>query len=779
VLRTLAFQIATRLPDYRRLLLDRLLRQDPDGTELARKSPAALFDWLLAEPLRYGIDGGRTEDRYIVVIDALDETIRDGRSELAEILAESIPKLPAWISLLVTSRPELPILRQFAGFQPQTIDAGSSENLDDLRRFTRDWLAARPKGPGEMDPLVEQVVAASAGNFLYLRKLREAVDVGFLPLSDSQALPRGLVGLYERWFRRQFNDAAAYERLVPLLEVLVAAQQAIPEIWLGRIFGWSKREQARMLEALGSLFERRPEGVTPFHKSLRDWLVDEQAAGADFVIDAESGAARLCRRLWEAFRAWAKSGEAAPLDRFCARELSWQVLHTTPAMALELAQADGPWSALWEDLCRVAENLSASFAHEAALAWWRMAVRLAELIGGPARCQQSFALHRAGDILRALGRRAEAKAAYATSLTLARSLMAEDAVNPDWRHTLFAALLRDGNMRMVEGDAAKALDAYAEAHAIVLGLREQEPARVEWQRNLFVSLERLGDARAATGDHSAALTAYREGAAILSAIGGAAHDTGLRRDAAVNASKIGDILMDSGDAETALAYYRSALAISRVLSAEIPGNVTWRRDVYAHLSRIGDALTAGGDLDCALEAFAEGLQAMRDLVAQDPSHIEWRRDLHVALIKRSEVLRTSKDFPGALAAARESLAIARALSVSDPGNGERERDVVVSLMEQGDIYRAQGQRTEAVAAFEEALGIARGLARRDPNRSDRQQDVVLLLWALASLDERPRENWREAAAILAELKMQNRATATQLAWIDIIAAHLAKLPPPA
>jgi hypothetical protein len=100
-------------------------------------------------------------------------------------------------------------------------------------------------------------------------------------------------------------------------------------------------------------------------------------------------------------------------------------------------------------------------------------------------------------------------------------------------------------------------------------------------------------------------------------------------------------------------------------------------------------------------------------------------------------------------------------------------------MEQGDIYRAQGQRAEAIAAFEEALGIARGLARRDPNRSDRQQDVVLLLWALASLDERPRENWSEAAAVLAELKLQNRATAAQLAWIDIIAAHLAKLPPPA
>src|ERR1700693_1066459 len=47
VLRTLAFQIATRLPDYRRLLLHRIERQDPSDTELHRKSPLDLFNWLL------------------------------------------------------------------------------------------------------------------------------------------------------------------------------------------------------------------------------------------------------------------------------------------------------------------------------------------------------------------------------------------------------------------------------------------------------------------------------------------------------------------------------------------------------------------------------------------------------------------------------------------------------------------------------------------------------------------------------------------------------------
>jgi hypothetical protein len=114
VIRTLAFQIASLLPDYRRLLLDRLERHDPDGSSLRNQGAADLFHSLLIEPLTLGIDGGRRENRYLVIVDALDEIIRDGRSELAEILAEYAPKLPKWIALVVTSRPEDPILRQFS-----------------------------------------------------------------------------------------------------------------------------------------------------------------------------------------------------------------------------------------------------------------------------------------------------------------------------------------------------------------------------------------------------------------------------------------------------------------------------------------------------------------------------------------------------------------------------------------------------------------------------------------------------------------------------------------
>lgn len=325
VLCTLAFQIATRLPDYRRLLLDQFKKQDPRGEELGKRSTAALFDWLLAEPLRLGIDGGRRSERYLVIIDALDETIRDGRSVLAEVLAESAQKLPAWIAIVVTGRPEPSIVRQFSGLNTQMIAAESAENVGDLRAYARHWLTRDSLGGGELDARVERVVAASQGNFLYLRMLQDAVSQGSLSLAHPDGLPQGVVGLYERWLRRLFPNPAAYEAYVPLIEVLVGADHPIPESWLEHIFGWSKREGAKLIEGLGSLFERRKDGIAPFHKGFRDWLTDDRTAGADFVVDVAAGKKRLTAALWTVFIAWTEQVGEGQFDDFCESELISQL----------------------------------------------------------------------------------------------------------------------------------------------------------------------------------------------------------------------------------------------------------------------------------------------------------------------------------------------------------------------------------------------------------------------------------------------------------------------
>jgi hypothetical protein len=64
--RSLAFQLATRLPDYREPPLTL-----PKIAELERQDAAELFDYLLATPLRSVINGDG--EQYLIVIDPLDD----------------------------------------------------------------------------------------------------------------------------------------------------------------------------------------------------------------------------------------------------------------------------------------------------------------------------------------------------------------------------------------------------------------------------------------------------------------------------------------------------------------------------------------------------------------------------------------------------------------------------------------------------------------------------------------------------------------------------------
>jgi hypothetical protein len=324
VLRTIGFQIATRLPDYRRLLVDRFRSQDPDGSNLDNKSAAGIFDWLLVEPLHIAIDGGRSNDRYLIVIDALDETMRSGESKLAEILAESCQKLPAWIAVVATGRPEPAILRQFSGLNSEIIEAESSENMDDLRAYSRRWLASENRSAVDTDARVERMVKASQGNFLYLRMLTDAVTKGMIDLDHPDGLPQGLIGVYERFFKRQF-PASEFGSFVPFFEVLVAAEHPVPEKWLDRTLGWSKRDKAEILDKVGSLVENGTRGVSFFHKSLRDWLVDFRSSGPNYAIDPARGAERLMNALWPEFVSWTKEPISQPLDSFCEVELVSQL----------------------------------------------------------------------------------------------------------------------------------------------------------------------------------------------------------------------------------------------------------------------------------------------------------------------------------------------------------------------------------------------------------------------------------------------------------------------
>lgn len=214
-------------------------------------------------------------------------------------------------------------MRQFAGLNPQVLDAETKENVDDLRAFARRWLEAGQIGSDQLNAQTEAIVGAADGNFLYLRRLQDAMRAE--PMASAMSLPKGLVGLYERWFRRQFTDGKGYDEYRALIEVLVACEHPVPEVWLSKIFDWSEPTKTRLLDGLGSLFEHRGGGLSPFHKSLRDWLIDGHNAGPEFVVDIENGRRRLMAALWPRYEQWLGDPDDLTFEPFWTSELASQV----------------------------------------------------------------------------------------------------------------------------------------------------------------------------------------------------------------------------------------------------------------------------------------------------------------------------------------------------------------------------------------------------------------------------------------------------------------------
>jgi WD40 repeat protein len=283
---SIAYQLATQLPDY-----ESRLNALPLQAIIAESDAQTLFDRLVVQPLAGNFpDPKRT---LVVLIDALDEATQSGRNALAAFLAAEFPKTPAWLRLIITSRPDPEVMYPLQGITADAIDAAANENEADIRAFLLRELRSHLLDIRNPDAVIDRIVERSEGSFLYVEWLRREIMAGRLSLADDAALPKGLGGVYSRFAARQWPDPAAFKTYVgPALDLIAAAREPLSPAFLGELNGWSDRQQNDFESTLGSLFTVRDERILPFHKSLIDWLTDRSKAGPYFV-SASDGNRRL------------------------------------------------------------------------------------------------------------------------------------------------------------------------------------------------------------------------------------------------------------------------------------------------------------------------------------------------------------------------------------------------------------------------------------------------------------------------------------------------------
>ncbi len=188
ILQSLASQMCNSVEGFRDKLSEILRR------EHSRDSMSDAFRVLLNDPLH----GLHNRVPMLIVVDALDESKTDDKSEFLELISDEFAELPEWIKILISSRPELQVRKKLERFNPLEILPDDHNHTVDLKHFIVHCL------PDLREGNVSSLVSKCEGSFLYayylVNELKE-MDLGIEPnLNDY--VPKGISGFYERQFKR-------------------------------------------------------------------------------------------------------------------------------------------------------------------------------------------------------------------------------------------------------------------------------------------------------------------------------------------------------------------------------------------------------------------------------------------------------------------------------------------------------------------------------------------------------------------------------------------------
>ena len=130
----------------------------------------------------------------MLLLDALDEcALRKGRNALLDVIVARFTELPAWLGLIVTTRPESDIMEKLqTGLQlgaRNILDLETPENKRDVELFLRREMQGRVAPPEDFDEGMQLVLAKSGGLLLYVHYVRERIAGGNqLTLAASRSL---------------------------------------------------------------------------------------------------------------------------------------------------------------------------------------------------------------------------------------------------------------------------------------------------------------------------------------------------------------------------------------------------------------------------------------------------------------------------------------------------------------------------------------------------------------------------------------------------------------
>ena len=295
MLQSLASQMCENIHGFKEKLLDQLKRPH----EVSSLKDA--FGVYLQNPL----DELEIDERepLLIVIDGLDESAADDKSDIVNLIANYFLDLPDRVKVLVTSRPEIS-LAKLRGIHEINIEDYDANNDSDLSMYLRYSLPGIGQRNENCDSKVlEQLVAICEGSFLYAFhvqcELKKHDNLNKMKFQEVvNIVPKSLDSVYQTYFQRIEDELKALREnvnVMKLLELFVAAKGPLPLIFVSRTLGLAPdcRETKTIIQkvnvALSCLLYVSDDLVTVFHKSVIDWLLAKGYQDHQYAVKISNG----------------------------------------------------------------------------------------------------------------------------------------------------------------------------------------------------------------------------------------------------------------------------------------------------------------------------------------------------------------------------------------------------------------------------------------------------------------------------------------------------------
>jgi len=721
MVKSIAFQISTQIPEYQEKLAHIEIKEETDAR--------TLFNELITRPL---FRLNPPKEKYIILLDALDEAKSSGLfNEIAKIIAEEFPKTPAWLRLIVTTRPEPDTINMLARFNPVSF-IQPDENLADMRNFLQKRLKHDNKAV--LEKAIETIIAKSEGNFLYASAICDEIDNNCYSIEQPKEFPFKLADLFSKSFEKRFGTDEYATHIAPVLEALITAFEPLSFEYLSILLNIPKTELNRtFILKMGSFCNTQDNLVQLFHKSLADWLVSREEA-IFFYIDGEEAIQAMAQKQLKLLQMlFGEPDDIEQKHNYC---INWALVHLYKAnlkkdlqqQMLKIFDADDDLyktfePALYNLVDWVVKNKKAE--HE------RLLKNTLNAISENAKNKrrQSYFFYHQGNAYKDIGYSTWALEFFEKLLKVMEELVALEPDRTDFRRDLSVSLNNVGQSYKVMGQGLKALEFFEKMLTNLEALVALEPDRTDFRRDLSVSFNNVGNIYSDMGQGPKALEFFEKSLKVMEELVALEPDrTDFRRDLSVSFNNVGNIYSDMSQGPKALEFFEKSLKVMEELVALEPDRTDFRRDLSVSLNNVGNIYKVMGQGPKALEFFEKDLKVMEELVALEPDRTDFRRELSVSFNNVGNIYSDMGQGTKALEFFEKSLKVREELIALEPDRTDFRRDLSVSFNNVGNIYSDMGQGPKALEFFEKDLKVMEELVAIEPDRTDFRVDYAISHW---------------------------------------------------